>query len=150
MTDSLLNAWLRDLESVEIDRWKMAEKLTPEQALARFEQLYVEDADTFGLTADVISDHADGEYPRMRIYGTTKRSIKLDADWILENATEDLHEEAYANIPASRVTDLQVTLDAWCETVAKATETYFPDYRYAVVLPEAAEEDGEDEQVHRD
>ena len=128
-------------------RWQKAEKLTPEQALERFDQLYVEEADSFGLTADVISDHADGEYPRMRIYGTSKRSIQMDAEQIIANATEDLHEDAHVNIPASRAMELQVTLDAWCETVAKATETYAPDYRYAIVLPEVAEGDDENGEV---
>lgn len=134
-----------DWNKKAFERWREAEKLTPEQATARFEQLYVEDADCYGLTEDVIRDHAQGEYPRMRIYGTEKMTLNLDADWIVRDATEDLHEEAYANIPSERILELQVMLDAWCEKVRAATDTYYADWQYAIVLPEVEiEEDGED------
>ena len=130
----------------EHERWLKAEKLTPEQAMERFEQLYVEEADEFGLTEDVISDHEDGGYPRMRIYGTWKKSIKLDAKWILENAASDLHEDVYDAIPSARVTELQMLLNAWVEKVASLTETYYPDYQYAIVLPLVVEEDDENDE----
>ncbi len=142
--DGIRDARRLEWAKKELERWEKAEKLTPEQAMERFEQLFVEEADEYGLTEDVISDHEDGGYPRMRIYGTWKKSIYLDTDRILENATDDLHEDAYANIPLARVEELQMLLDAWCEKVAAVTETYYPDYRYAVVLPEATEEDDDE------
>ncbi len=145
--DGIRDARRFEWEKKEHERWEKAEKLTPEQAKERFEQLYVEEADECGLTEDVISDHEDGGYPRMRIYGTWKKGIKLDAKWILENAVSDLHEDVYDAIPSARIKELQTSLDAWVEKVAPLTETYFPDYRYAVVLPEVVEGDDEDGDV---
>ena len=55
------------------------------------------------------------------IYGTFERCIEIKADWIVENACEDLHEDAYDQCD---VKGLQELLDKWCAEQVGATSYY--------------------------
>lgn len=66
------------------------------------------------------------------VWATSCSKISLDADRILEQATDDLHEDARDRIVDED--ELQSFLDKWCEKQT-GTETYYPDYRYAILIP---------------
>lgn len=52
--------------------------------------------------------------------------ISIDADSIIENACDDLHEDARDNISDEK--ELQEFLDKWCEKQS-GTTTYYPSYK---------------------
>lgn len=58
----------------------------------------------------------------------SKAEISMDADWIIENACEDLHEDARDNISDKEEKELQEFLDKWCEKQT-GTTTYYPCYK---------------------
>lgn len=72
------------------------------------------------------------EMKPLYVWGTTSTSLTLSADSILENACDDLHEEAYERIEG-RV-ELQEFLDDWCAK-QKDTTTYYYDTKYAIEIP---------------
>lgn len=57
----------------------------------------------------------------------TATSISINANKIIEDACEGLHEDAYSNIESSDEQELQKYLDSWCKKQT-ATTTYYPDY----------------------
>ena len=65
------------------------------------------------------------------VYGTQTDMIHIDADSIVEQACEDLHEDAYCSIDYKDIKDLQKMLDDWCKEQT-CTITYYPDYTYAI------------------
>ena len=54
--------------------------------------------------------------------------ISMDADSIIENACEDLHEDAYDNISGKDRAELQNILDVWCKKQT-GTRTIYPNYK---------------------
>ena len=58
----------------------------------------------------------------------SKSEISMDADWIIENACEELHEDARDNISDKEEKELQEFLDKWCEKQT-GTITYYPCYK---------------------
>lgn len=54
--------------------------------------------------------------------------ISLDADWIIENACEELHENASENISGDNRKELQNMLDEWCKKQT-GTRTVYPNYK---------------------
>ena len=54
--------------------------------------------------------------------------ISMDADSIIENACEELHEDAYENISGEDRKELQNMLDEWCNKQT-GTRTIYPNYK---------------------
>ena len=54
--------------------------------------------------------------------------ISIDAYSIIENACEDLHEDAYDNISDKDMKELQNILDEWCNKQT-GTRTVYPNYK---------------------
>lgn len=54
--------------------------------------------------------------------------ISMDAYSIIENACEDLHEDAYDNISDKDMKELQNILDEWCNKQT-GTRTVYPNYK---------------------
>lgn len=65
------------------------------------------------------------------VWGTQQRMIYLHADSIVEQACDELHEDAYYSIDTSDIKELQKMLDDWCKEQT-GTVTYYPDYTYAI------------------
>lgn len=65
------------------------------------------------------------------VWGTQTDMIHIDADYIVEAACEDLHEDAYESIDYTDMKKLQKMLDDWCKEQT-CTITYYPDYTYAI------------------
>lgn len=89
-----------------------------------------------------LRDWVDGQFdtpgfvPPDYAWCCTTHTLKgqLDADRIIENATDEWPEEATADILPADVAELQTLLDGWAE--GKAAECWEPDYtRYVPVAP---------------
>lgn len=48
------------------------------------------------------------------VWCTSEKLIHIDADYVVESACEDCHEDAYNSIDIDAIKDLQRILDAWC------------------------------------
>jgi len=53
--------------------------------------------------------------------------LSLDADYIVEYACEELHEDAFDSISYEDIKELQRYLDEWCSKQT-GTRTYYPSY----------------------
>jgi hypothetical protein len=72
-----------------------------------------------------------GDRPKY-VFATTEGELCLDAENIVSNACDELHEDAY-----DRVTDLnelQEFLDKWCEKQT-GTKTYYEDNKVVIEIP---------------
>lgn len=125
----------KELQREEEERWEKAEKIAFEEAVARYEKVYVEDWDEFVTPGELEDRMVRENLPApKRVYGTTSASLKLDARQIVANACEELHDAAWECISDELLTELQSILDTWCEKTKEATVTYYPDFRVAVVV----------------
>jgi len=68
------------------------------------------------------------------VWGTDKYLIRVDADDIVERATEDLWEDAADQISKSDIEELQTFLDKWCSNQL-GTTTYTYTHEYAIKIP---------------
>ena len=80
--------------------------------------------------ADAEFDGEDFIMPKW-LFGTSMKKISVDSRWVLENATDDLHEDASENL--ANIDELEKFLEAWCEKQS-GTDTYYPDYKIVVLL----------------
>lgn len=126
----------------QLERWQKAQKISFTDAITRFKMVYVEPADEYFITEELLDRLSEywelGEPLIERIYGTTTASITIDAASIIEGACEELAEAAADNIDSDDERELQDLLDSWAEKHKKDTTTYFPDYEVGVILPEGA------------
>lgn len=84
-------------------------------------------------------EYWDGEYDSNEqkpkyVWGTYSVGLTLDADRILKDACDDLHEEALSSIPKKEIDELQQYLNKWCKKQNGAT-TYYRDYKYVIEIP---------------
>ena len=125
---------IRDAES-EQKRFDKAVKSEYKDVPAEHtEMLYSE---RYGYNEDYFSDidefmeyceDNDIEVPKY-VWSTEKTRLSIDADSVIEQACDDLHEEARQNVTDED--ELQEFLDAWCAKQT-GTDTYSVDYKYAI------------------
>jgi len=65
------------------------------------------------------------------VWSTTKDIISIDAGNVIEQACEELHEDAYSNIVDEQ--ELQDFLDKWCDKQS-GTDTFTVNYKYTILL----------------
>lgn len=134
----------KELESQRIEKAKTIDVADP---FEKFHMLYseyydnnegyFEDWDSFFESwHDYVSTHdAEHDLPLFDrpeyVWGTSCTKISLDADVIIEQATDDLWEGASDNCDYS---SLQNVLDEWCAEQS-GTDTYYEDYTYKVRIP---------------
>jgi hypothetical protein len=75
-------------------------------------------------------DHGP-EDTRPRVYACFERKMSLDAERLVENALEDMHEDAYDELAPGWCAELQQALDAWVEKHSPVT--WVPDRKRAIV-----------------
>lgn len=120
------------------ERWNKVPKISLENALANTGMLYVEDFDEY-VASNAFEDwieyqrDEDGYFdPKdLRIYVTSCESIYLSAADIIENALEELHEDAEVSNKATE--QLQSFLDKWCKENGSGTQTYYADESTGVI-----------------
>lgn len=133
--------WHRDETEKAAARWVKAKAVSLEEYES--DVFYVEDesGSAFGASRegwfygiDELShylndwrfDHPDNELPTLYVFGATPSKAVLDAESIVENATEEMHEDARSQISDSALEEMQEWLDAWVEK--HSPTTYWPDY----------------------
>lgn len=130
-----------EVERKEQEKWDVAKKISLADACKVYD-LVVVGWDTYMSPDDVIDhilDNRDEDNPIPRVWGTATTTISVDYERVLEDATEELHEEAYGNIGKTDRDDLKEFLHGWAgrETVRNATLTYFPDEKVGIEITEA-------------
>ncbi len=80
------------------------------------------------------SNYVDNDKRPQYVWSTTSTQIGFDADSMIEEACQDLHEEAEDQINLSDRKELQNLLDKWASKQT-GTTTYYVDYKYAIRIP---------------
>lgn len=116
-----------------------ATKLTEAEAgAAGIEMVYSEGHDRY-YSWDELADVEPEEVDTLGIvWATTETQISLDASDIIDNASEELHEDARDTIGNNAQQELQALLDTWSEKHGAGTKTYYPDYGRVVVIEQPA------------
>lgn len=108
--------------------------------------LYCEEFDEYYATVDDFFDDYFGRYTDEefnndgrpeRLWVCSVEKIHIDADNVVDNACEELHEDAYEQCD---IGGLQNLLDTWCKDQTGAT-TYYPCYKQYVEIDWSEYED---------
>jgi hypothetical protein len=126
----------------EMAKWAKVPKITFEEAIERFEMVFVDLGDGYYVETDMLmewlddreSDDEDFDRSALQVYGTYKTQIAFDAGNIIESACDDLHEEAMDRIPGDAVNELQTILDNWAKKYGGGTVTYNMDGAVGIIL----------------
>jgi hypothetical protein len=112
------------------EKWEKTSKIPIDEAWITFKCLYIDDIDRYVFNESELEDLIeDYELKNPKIFGTTEIRINLDASFIVENACDDLHEEAAEFCDTEK---LQKILDDWCKE-QDGTTSYSPNYKVGVI-----------------
>ena len=115
------------------EKWEKAVKIPEAEAWGKYACLYVDNVGEFVFSAEEIEDLIE-EYEldksELRVYATEEHTLSADATNVVENACDDLHEEAYDNCD---IEGLQKLIDEWCKNQT-GTTSYSPDYKIRIIL----------------
>ncbi len=118
----------------ERETWEKAEKISLADAEKRFKMLFLHSTDDY-VTPDELADLIDDpDFESGYIYGTEETGIALNADDIVSDTCEELHEDAMDSIDADAIKELQTILDSWCEKHGGSATTYYPDYSVGIEI----------------
>ena len=132
----------RDIEAKQKadEHWEKVPKISLEEALKTYSMLYVDEYSEYVDSSDFYDwierqkdEDEDGDFDikELRIFVTSEHSLQLDAADIIEQACEDLHEDA--GVPDKQTKELQTFLNEWCKKNEMYTKTYFADESIGVV-----------------
>jgi len=96
--------------------------------------LYCEELGKFYANVDEFLESEDNwmyDDDITRLWVAYAISLDIDASNVLENATQDLHEDCYDNL---NIGELQSLLDVYVKKYKSSTATYYPDYKEYVVI----------------
>ena len=125
-------------------RWEKSSKITYRMACDRYNVLYLDDCEEFVSSdnvLDVVRDYAARKINPVivkHIYGTERTRIAFNANQIIEDACEDLHDDAQDSICLMATDEMQRFLDRWADQHGDGTVTYWPDYSVGVILESEA------------
>jgi len=127
----------------EMAKWAKVTKITFEEALERFEMVFVDLGDGYYVETDMLiewiedkeSDDEDFDRSTLQVYGTYQTQIGFDAGTIVEDACDELHEEAFDRIPGEAIKELQIILDDWAGSHGIGTVTYLEDGKVGIIVP---------------
>jgi hypothetical protein len=141
--DGKKEAERRERAHREKEKWDKIEKITIKESVSRFEMVYIDHYENFVFPEDLIEwveneEYDDEDFNRetLYVYGTSKTQIRFDAGSIIENACDDLHEDAYDHISRKAIEELQTLLDQWAEKYGTGTITYNADMKVGIIIPE--------------
>lgn len=72
------------------------------------------------------------------VYVTEPEELHIDMTNVIENACEDLGDDAVDQIDWNAVKQLQQIVDNWCKKDSGVSKYYYPNYNYKVKIPWAA------------
>jgi len=117
----------------EDERWNRVAKIPIYEAWEKYACLYVNTVDRFVFSQEEL-DNLIIEYELddslLRIYATEEKCINLDAQNIIDNACDELHEDAIENCD---IISLQGILDEWCKKQT-GTKSYEIDHNLGVTF----------------
>lgn len=115
------------------NRYKKASKISASEAIKKYEYLYEDKFDRLLDTSDVdiLDQIVSLQESFGNIFVANPEYLTLDAYTIVENACEELHEDALDNI-YSGIDDLQDMLNKWVDKNGGSATTYCPDYNFAI------------------
>lgn len=127
-----------EIKQKKIDEWyEKAEKITLKEAAQRDMMLYDEYSHDYFTVDDIYGGLPEEKYGEARkwMFGTSKVTLSdnLDAYYILENATESLHEEALDSIDEEDISELQDFLKKWANKQA-CCNTYYDNHKVVVLI----------------
>lgn len=130
----------RHVKDLEI--WNKAKKISYEKALQDFIMIYIDNYDKYLMIEELEEWIEDKESEvdqsicreELRIYGTQILDLQIDAYDVIEDACNDLHEDAMDNISDSDQKELQVLLDKWCEDNRQGSTSYYVDFSVGIKL----------------
>lgn len=128
-------------EKKALETWEKAEKIPLEQALKIFKQFYVHNHSDF-ISANSFKEWLEEskkynksfDIETLRVYGTTEHSLSIDICSVVEDAADELHEEALSGISSEKMSELQGLVDKWCTEVENGTVTYYMDETKGILL----------------
>jgi len=113
-----------------IKQYNNSTKISLDEAIARFEMLYVLETEDYIETDD---SKMIKEIPKeYHVFGTEMEKMQINAQNVVENACEELFEDAMDFV--YNINNLQKFIDNWIEQNARGADTYYPDYKYGVIL----------------
>lgn len=120
----------------EKECFEKAKKITYEEYIKQYPNYMIFDPNTdeFYSELEDLEDHyaSNGlELPKY-VYGTNSHSICLDIDNLIENACDDLYEDAYDRIEGYE--DLQAAMYKFSKQNEQNTMTFDPDCSLAILL----------------
>ena len=87
----------------------------------RYKELYEEDYSNLDF------ENFFNQYVPASLVVCNETMLSLDANYIIEYACEELHEDAFDSISYEDIKELQKFLDEWCSRQT-GTKTYYPSY----------------------
>lgn len=137
----------KDLSDKENERWYNSNRISLKEAIETYDLVYIYNTDMYVDTSDLesyvseifLEAFHEGVILKpedIKIYGTSRTSLNLDVIDILENSTEDLHEDALSNISKDKIDELSDYVDIWCEDVKADTTTFWVDYSVSIEFSE--------------
>jgi len=125
-------------EEKEQEVFQKAEKMTYEEYTNKYPNYMIYDPfgdkyymDLDDLEEDYYSYSAEDTLPKY-VYGTTKQSIRLDVNNILEYECDNLHEDAYDNLDG--IKELREAIEKFNEVNKTNTATFWMNYKIAIIL----------------
>ncbi|GAA4878937.1 hypothetical protein GCM10023310_68790 [Paenibacillus vulneris] len=130
-------------EQKEIESWSRTNKITYDEALQKYEMIFIDRVEKYCSPDELaeylqwyLDDNEDltiDDILSLRIYGTYTTQASFDAYSILENATEELHEDAF-NRAEYVIEDMQEYLNKVANEIKIDTKTFFPDEKNGIQL----------------
>jgi len=132
---------LQERYNKDLEIWNKSKKISFEQALNDYTLVYIENYEKY-LPPEEIKEYLDDkefddepiQRDKIWIYGTSVMDMSIDASDVIENACNDLHEEAESNISNKEIKELQEFLDMWCKKNSENTTTYYADFKVGILL----------------
>lgn len=122
--------------------YRNATKIPLEEARKKYKMFYIEDYDEYVLADwfcdwldEKEQDDEDFNLNKLMVYATSKVQIGFDAQSIIENACDDLYEDAICLIDRDGFKAMQDFFDKWCVEYGADTTTYYPNYSVAIIMP---------------
>lgn len=120
--------------------WQKAEKISLAEAIERYPFVFVSGPDEYIPPQELIEYLKDLEeknpnQPKLYVWGTDTDALQLsNAESIIDDACEELHEEARSFISSAEIDRLQEFLDEWSAHNRSGTTTYWPDNSVGILV----------------
>ena len=122
---------MKNIEKIAMEnKYNNSTKISLDEAIKKFRMLYVAETEDY---IEIDDTRMIKEIPKeYHVFGTEMEQMKISAYDIVENACEELFEDAMDFV--YNINDLQKFIDYWIEQNARGADTYYPDYKYGVIL----------------